>query len=102
MIQRSALWATHSEAEMDLVVRQGTKLRGFEIKRTTAPACTRSMRSVLRDLNLSRIDLIHAGTESFVLDKQVYAVVAQRFLRDVAFKLPLQRGGKEPGNPLSG
>lgn len=76
-------WATHSEAEIDLVVRQGTKLRGFEIKRTTAPVLTRSMRSALRDLNLSRIDLIHAGTESFVLDKQVHAVAAQRLLRDV-------------------
>ena len=70
-------------AEIDLVVRQGTKLRGFEIKRTTAPAFTRSMRSALRDLNLSRIDLIHAGTESFALDKQVHAVAAQRLLRDI-------------------
>ena len=75
--------ATHSGAEIDLVVRQGTKLRGFEIKRTTAPAFTRSMRSALRDLNLSRIDLIHAGTESFALDKQVHAVAAQRLLRDI-------------------
>ena len=55
----------------------------FEIKRTTAPVLTRSMRSALRDLNLSRIDLIHAGTESFALDKQVHAVAAQRLLRDL-------------------
>ncbi len=76
-------WATHSGPEIDLVVRQGGRLRGFEIKRTTAPAVTRSMRSALRDLGLTRIDIIHAGTESFALDKQVHAVAAKRLLRDI-------------------
>lgn len=76
-------WATHSGAEIDLVVQQGGRLRGFEIKRTKAPALTRSMRSALRDLELTRIDVIHAGEESFALDKRVHAVAARRLLRDI-------------------
>jgi len=76
-------WATHSGAEIDLVVHNGGRLRGFEIKRTTAPVITRSMRSALRDLKLDRIDVIHAGAESFALDKRIRAVSAGRLLRDV-------------------
>ena len=41
------------------------------------------MRSALRDLRLDRIDIIHAGTESFALDKQAHAVAAKRLLRDI-------------------
>lgn len=76
-------WATHSGPEIDLVVQQGGRLRGFEIKRTTAPSFTRSMHSALRDLKLSRIDIIHAGEESFALDKRVHAIAAKRLLRDI-------------------
>ena len=77
-------WATHSGPEIDLVVHQGGRLRGFEIKRITAPTFTRSMRSALRDLRLTRVDIIHAGTESFALDKQVHAIVAKRLLQDIS------------------
>ena len=76
-------WAAHSGAEIDLVVHRGGRLRGFEIKRTTAPVVTRSMRSALRELKLDRIDVIHAGAESFALDKRIHAVSAGRLLRDV-------------------
>ncbi len=76
-------WGTHSGAEIDLVVQDGSGLRGFEIKRTTAPAATRSMRSALDDLNLKRIDVIHAGAHSFPLAKRIHAVAASRLLQDI-------------------
>ncbi|MXW65320.1 MAG: ATP-binding protein [Bacteroidetes bacterium SB0662_bin_6] len=76
-------WGTHSGAEIDLVVQQGAGLRGFEIKRTTAPAVTPSMRSALDDLKLNRIDVIHAGAESFPLAKRIHAVAASRLLKDI-------------------
>ena len=67
-------WRTHTGAEIDLVVDQGGVLRGFEIKRSSAPRLTRSMRIALRDLGLRRIDVIHAGTESYPLARNVQAV----------------------------
>ena len=76
-------WATHTEAEIDLVVQQGARLRGFEIKRTVAPKLTRSMKTALMDLKLSQIDVIHAGEESFPLARKVRAVAADRILEEI-------------------
>ena len=77
-------WATHSGAEIDLVVQgRGGRLRGFEIKRTSSPAVTRSMRAAMTDLGLQSIDLIHAGDETFPLAKGIRAVAATRLLDDL-------------------
>lgn len=77
-------WATHTGAEVDLLVQtSGTKLRGFEVKRTTAPQVTRSMHSALEDLQLDGIDVIHAGERTFPLAKRIRAVAAGRLLEDL-------------------
>ena len=76
-------WATHAGAELDLVMQQGGALRGFEIKRTTAPRLTRSMRSAMADLGLLRLDVIHAGPETFPLGKGVRAVALGKLLDDL-------------------
>ena len=77
-------WATHAGAEIDLLVQTGgTKLRGFEVKRTTAPQVTRSMHNALEDLQLDGIDLIHAGEDTFPLAKRFRAVAAGRILEDL-------------------
>ena len=79
----SYFWRTHTGAELDLLVQQGGRLRGFEIKRTTAPRFTRSMRSAMSDLDLSRLDVIHAGAETFPLAAGVRAVSLGRLLDDL-------------------
>jgi len=76
-------WRTHTGAELDLLVQQGGRLRGFEIKRTTAPRLTRSMRSAMSDLDLSRLDVIHAGSDTFPLAAGVRAVSLGRLLDDL-------------------
>lgn len=76
-------WATHAGAELDLLVVRGSRRLGFEFKRTTAPGLTRSMRSALQDLRLSRLDVIHAGSETFRLAPRVRAVAARRILTDL-------------------
>ena len=76
-------WATHTGAELDLLVERGGGLRGFEIKRTSAPRFTRSLRSVMADLNLSRLDVIHAGADTFPLAKGVRALALGRLLDDL-------------------
>jgi hypothetical protein len=42
-----------------------------------------SMRAALADLGLQRLDVIHAGDETFPLAKNVRAVALQRLLADV-------------------
>lgn len=79
---------THAGAELDLLVVRGRTRLGFEVKRTTSPAVTRSMRSALESLRLDGIDLVHAGEETFALSEQVRAVAARRLLVDLP---PLDR-----------
>jgi len=62
-----------------LDVRGKTRL-GFEIKRTAAPAMSRSAHIAIDDLKLQRLDVIHSGDHSFPLAKHARAVaVAQLF-----------------------
>jgi len=77
-------WATHAGAELDLLVVRGRTRLGFEIKRTSTPRVTPSMRIALRDLKLSRIDVIHAGAETFPLAPRIRAVALSRVSRDLA------------------
>ncbi len=76
-------WATHGGAEVDLLVIRGRQRIGFEIKRTSSPQITPSMRIALSDLKLNRLDVIHAGEATFPLDKKIRAVALTRLLDDV-------------------
>jgi predicted AAA+ superfamily ATPase len=71
-------WATHAGAELDLLVVDGAHRRGFEFKRTTTPGITPSMRSALSDLHLDRLDVVHAGADSFRLAPKLHALAAAR------------------------
>ncbi|HEY3244219.1 MAG TPA: ATP-binding protein [Phycisphaerae bacterium] len=76
-------WATHAGAELDLLVIRGNLRIGVEIKRTTAPRVTPSMRSALADLKLRRMDVIHAGDRTFPLADRIRAVALSRLLTDI-------------------
>ena len=76
-------WATHSGAELDLLVVRGRTRLGFEIKRTTSPRVTPSMRHALNDLKLRRLDVIHAGESAFPLAPRIRAIPATRLLTDL-------------------
>ena len=67
-------WATHSGAELDLLVTRGRRRLGFEFKRTDAPRLTRSMLAALDTLGLERIDVVHAGTHGYRMHEKVRAV----------------------------
>jgi predicted AAA+ superfamily ATPase len=76
-------WATHTGAELDMLVVRGGERRAFEIKRTSSPRVTPSMRSALEDLRLDRIDVIHAGDRTFDLARGIRAVALSRLLIDI-------------------
>ena len=76
-------WATHGGAELDLLVVRGQRRMGFEIKRTTSPQITPSMRYALLDLHLRSLDVIHAGETTFPMDKKIRAVAFRRLLQDI-------------------
>jgi len=69
-------WAVHSGAELDLLVRKGRKVLGFEFKRSTAPRLTTSMRTALEDLGLTHLYVVHAGEHDFPMAKRISALAA--------------------------
>jgi predicted AAA+ superfamily ATPase len=76
-------WATHGGAALDLLVVRGGRRVGFEFKRTAAPAITKSMRIAMDDLHVSQLFVVHAGQQSFALDKRITAVAMERILEDL-------------------
>jgi len=83
-VEECYFWATHAGAELDLLVVRGKKRLGFEIKRTSSPKVTPSMRSALKDLNLHRLDVIHAGDATFPLERNIRAVSIQHLIENIS------------------
>ena len=71
-------WSTHSGAELDLLVVDGNRRYGFEVKRAEAPRTTSSMRSAFETLGLDRLDVVHAGTETYAMAPGMRALPAGR------------------------
>ena len=78
--ERCFHWSTHTGAKLDLLVMDGARRYGFEVKRSEAPKLTRSMRSALETLNLDRLDVVHAGTEPYEMAPRVRALPAARLV----------------------
>jgi len=76
-------WATHAGAELDLLVVRGRRRWGFEVKRTSAPAITPSMKTALQDLKLQRLFVVHAGEHSFNMTKKIRAVAVADLLDEL-------------------
>lgn len=67
-------WATHSGAELDLLMFLEGKNFGFEVKYSDAPSLSKSMRVAIEDLQLSRLFVIYPGTRSYILSKKVITI----------------------------
>ena len=74
-------WSTHAGAELDLLVLDGGRRRGFEVNRAEAPRLTRSMRSAMETLSLDSLDVVHAGTKRYRLAPGVRALPASELER---------------------
>jgi uncharacterized protein len=76
-------WKLHSGAELDLLVVRGNVRRGFEVKLTSSPRVTPSMRSAREALDLAELVVIHAGAESYPLTHRIRAVSLARLREDL-------------------
>ena len=61
-------WATHTGAELDLLLFKGGRRYGVEVKRQDAPRLTPSMRVALEDLGLTRLTVLYPGISSVRTD----------------------------------
>jgi hypothetical protein len=67
-------WATYTGAELDLLVFIDGKPIGFEIKRTTSPKLTPSIKNSILNLGLEKLYVVHAGDHEFALHEKVNAM----------------------------
>lgn len=73
-------WATHNQAELDLLIIKGDKRWGFEFKHTKAPRLTRSMLIASEDLKLDSLTVIYAGDIKFKLSSSIECWPLEQYL----------------------
>src|SRR5215831_7953237 len=71
-------WATHTGAELDLLVVRGSRRWGFEFKRSVAPRLTRSMHSALAEIRHERLVVVQALAQTLRLAANVRALALSR------------------------
>jgi predicted AAA+ superfamily ATPase len=64
-------WATHSGAELDLMIPYNGKRYGFEIKFSEAPTIRKSMRVALSDLKLDHLWVVYPGQHRYPVDDRI-------------------------------
>ncbi|MGH7409550.1 MAG: ATP-binding protein [Candidatus Methylomirabilis sp.] len=67
-------WATHTGAELDLLILKDGRRYGVEIKRQDAPRVTVSMRTALKDLRLDHLCVLYPGSRAYELPGGVSVV----------------------------
>jgi predicted AAA+ superfamily ATPase len=67
-------WSTHSGAELDLLLVQGDRRIGVEVKYTDTPRVTASMRIAMQDLKLEKLYVVYPGAHRFPLAHNMEAV----------------------------
>jgi len=74
-------WATHTGAELDLLLFKGGRRIGVECKRADAPTLTPSMRIAMADLKLDHLYVVYPGERSYSLAKNVEVVPLASFVK---------------------
>jgi len=67
-------WATHTGAELDLLLLVRGHRYGVEVKFQDAPRLTSSMRIALEDLGLMRLAVLYPGHQRYDLERRVAVV----------------------------
>lgn len=73
-------WATHTGAELDLLMMKYGKRIGVEFKRMDAPALTPSMRIARADLKLDAPYVVYAGKRRYTLADRIEVVPLDAFV----------------------
>ena len=69
-------WSTHQGAELDLLLFDGGKRYGVEIKRMDAPVVTPSMRIAIEDLKLDSLSVVYPGGQAYRLAPRIEVIPA--------------------------
>jgi len=84
-------WATHTGAELDLLLLKDGRRLGVEVKRADAPRLTPSMRAALHDLRLEQLVVLYPGATSYPLADRVTVHPLEEVASGLASLFPRRR-----------
>lgn len=67
-------WSAYGRAELDLLIFNGARRVGMEIKHTDRPKVTRSLRTAKKDLKIDDLFIVYPGKDIFPLDDNIQAI----------------------------
>ncbi len=76
-------WATHSGAELDLLLLRNGRRIGFEFKYSDAPRTTKSMHSAVESLQLEKLWVVHPGEACYPLTEQIHVLSLPAALQEL-------------------
>jgi predicted AAA+ superfamily ATPase len=85
-------WATHTGAELDLLLMKGGRRYGVELKLQDAPRITPSMRIALADLRLHHLTVLYPGEQRYTLHRHITVVPLAHLASDPGVITPTTRG----------
>ena len=74
-------WATHADAELDLLIFYKGQRLGFEFKYTDTPKLTKSMHIAMKDLQLDQLNIIYPGQHDFPLANNILTYGLKNYLQ---------------------
>lgn len=75
-------WATHQQAELDLLIIKDGKKYGFEIKYSGAPKLTKSMQIAQNDLSLDSMIVVYPGDVNYLLKNDIKVIGLKNLLNN--------------------
>ena len=80
---KAYFWATHSGAELDLlIIREGKRI-GFEVKYTDHPLMTKSMHIALEELKLEHLYVVVPFDAKFSMEKNVTCIGIENLMNEM-------------------
>lgn len=73
-------WSTAHRAELDLIITQGPRRIGFEIKHSSAPKLSRSIQIAEQDLQLDAFYVIYPGSVNYQLTENIEVIGLHDYL----------------------
>ncbi len=81
--QECFFWATHNDAELDLLVLKNGKKTGFEFKYNDAPKLSPSMKIAMETLGLNELNVIYPGEKSYALAQEVKVIGLKDYIKKI-------------------
>ena len=100
--EEACFWATHTGAELDLLIFKDGRRLGVEVKRADAPRLSPSMRIAMQDLRLDRLVVLYPGARRYALAEGVEAVPLQTVVQGLPGLFPRTEGRRERGRGPQG